>query len=86
LLISRVAGSRISYDLKHDTAQILLKIVSGDEQKHNSRQILLKIVTGDKQKKGEIMYLCQSNNSYRYEKAFFYSLPCPGTSGAGAGV
>ncbi len=39
------------YDLKHLSPQILLKIVSTDEQKRNSPQILLKIVTTDEQKR-----------------------------------
>jgi hypothetical protein len=48
------------YDLKHLSPQILLKIVTTDEQKRNSPQILLKIVSGVCCSFGQIEYLCGS--------------------------
>ena len=50
----------LPYDLKHLSPQILLKIVTTDEQKRNSRQILLKIVSGVCCSFGQIEYLCGS--------------------------
>ena len=48
--MQNIGQRQSNYNLTHNTPQILLKIVSSDEQKQDLPQKMLKIVSSDEQK------------------------------------